>query len=182
MENATKALLIAGGVLISIILISLLVRTYGNISNIKNQEITEKELQQIESENKEYTKYIGKTVYGTEVITVINRAVSTTPRPQVSIAFLEEGYDYTIKKGKKEKSYHVNQMQLSDIEEALNAGLDSQSSAFGSTTESNGQTILSGLKGKAFKCDKVEYDNYTGKVNYISFQEIKISVNSIPTP
>ena len=98
MENATKALLIAGGVLISIILISLLVRTYGNISNIKNQEITEKELQQIESENKEYTKYIGKTVYGTEVITVINRAVSTTPRPQVSIAFLEEGYDYTIKK------------------------------------------------------------------------------------
>ena len=31
MENATKALLIAGGVLIAIILISVLVHTYGNI-------------------------------------------------------------------------------------------------------------------------------------------------------
>ena len=34
MENASKALLIAGGVLIAIVLITLLIRTYGDIGTL----------------------------------------------------------------------------------------------------------------------------------------------------
>ena len=91
MENASKAILIAGGILISIILISLLVNTYGNIGKFKSQEITGKEIQQIEEENKEYTKYLGKTVYGTEVITVQNMAKNSKKLVNVVIQSLSGG-------------------------------------------------------------------------------------------
>ena len=73
MENATKALLIAGGVLIAIIIITLLVRTYGNISNFQRQQLTQEEARQIAEFNSEYTQYENQYVYGTDVITVINK-------------------------------------------------------------------------------------------------------------
>lgn len=76
MENASRALLIAGSILIAIIIISLLVKTYGNIGMFKRQQLTQKEVEQINEFNKQYTKYANKYVYGTEVITVINRATS----------------------------------------------------------------------------------------------------------
>ena len=60
MENATKALLIAGGVLLAIIIISLLVRTYGNISLFQRQQVSAEEAERIESYNKEYTKYLNQ--------------------------------------------------------------------------------------------------------------------------
>ena len=91
MENASKALLIAGGILISIILISFFVNTYSSISRFKNQELTEKEIQQIEEENKEYTKYLGQTVYGTEVITVQNMAENSKTFVNVVIQSLSGG-------------------------------------------------------------------------------------------
>lgn len=76
MENATKALLMAGGVLIAIIIITLLVKTYGNIGAFQRQKLSLEEVEKIEQFNKDYTKYDGQYVYGTEVITVINRATN----------------------------------------------------------------------------------------------------------
>ena len=41
MENATKALLIAGGVLIAIIILTILVKTYGNIGAFQRQQMSQ---------------------------------------------------------------------------------------------------------------------------------------------
>lgn len=75
MENATKALLIAGGVLIAIIILTILVKTYGNIGAFQRQQMSQEEAEQIEEFNKDYTKYDGQYVYGTEVITIINKTL-----------------------------------------------------------------------------------------------------------
>lgn len=70
MENASKALLIAGGVLLALLIIVVLLRTYGGISSFQKTKLSQEEAQQIEEFNKQYTKYLGQYVYGTEVISL----------------------------------------------------------------------------------------------------------------
>lgn len=74
MENATKALTMAAGILIALVIISVIVILFTRIAQIKKSELNTEEARQIEEFNSEYTKYRGKLVYGTEVITTINRA------------------------------------------------------------------------------------------------------------
>ena len=74
MENASKALLIAGGILISLIIIAVLVRTFTNISLFQKAQLTEEEQAQLVAFNEQYTRYLGQYVYGTEVRTVINKS------------------------------------------------------------------------------------------------------------
>ena len=80
MENATKALLISGGVLIAIIILTVLVKTYSKIGMFQKQQLSKEEAEQIEEFNKDYTKYAGQYVYGTEVITIINKTVDYNKR------------------------------------------------------------------------------------------------------
>ena len=73
MENASKALLIAGGILIGLLLIALLIRTFTNISIFQKTQLTEEEQAQLIAFNEQYTKYLNQYVYGTEVRTLINK-------------------------------------------------------------------------------------------------------------
>lgn len=75
MENATKALLIAAGVLIGIIILSMLVLGYNQISNYYQQQSDNLNLRQIIELNKKFTNYDGKTIRGNEMLSVINSVV-----------------------------------------------------------------------------------------------------------
>lgn len=70
MENASKALLIAGGVLIAILIVSVLVVTL-NIVN-SNQRTREKALatEQLAEFNQKYEAYNKKALRGTDIITL----------------------------------------------------------------------------------------------------------------
>ncbi len=74
MENATKALLIAGSVLIAIIIISVLVITFqktGNVSRTYSQTVDQ---EQITIFNSNFTKYVGQDLTIHEVVTIYNFA------------------------------------------------------------------------------------------------------------
>ena len=76
MENATKALLIAGGVLIAIIIIIIIVSLFRNAGN---QSRTYKESVQTDEAtifNNNFTKYLGKKFTIHEAITITNFAKS----------------------------------------------------------------------------------------------------------
>ena len=73
MENASKALLMAGGVLIAIITIALLTRSFSSISQFQKNRLSEEEQAQLLAFNEQYTKYLNRYVYGTEVRTLINK-------------------------------------------------------------------------------------------------------------
>ena len=75
MENATKALLIAAGVLIGIIILSMLLLGYNQISNYYQQQSDNLSLRQIVELNKKFTNYDGKTIRGNEMLSVINSVV-----------------------------------------------------------------------------------------------------------
>lgn len=73
MENASKALLMAGGVLISIIIISLLLKSFTGIKTFQMSQLSEEEQEKLITFNEQYTKYINQYVYGTEVRSLINK-------------------------------------------------------------------------------------------------------------
>lgn len=75
MENATKALLIAGGVLIAIIIISMFIMMFNKMSNMQNQQEEQLKVEQIAAFNAEYESYNKKAMYGTEVMTIMNKAI-----------------------------------------------------------------------------------------------------------
>ncbi len=73
MENASKALIMAGGILIAIIIIALLIKGYTNVSIFQKTKLSEEEQEKLVAFNEQYTKYLGKYVYGIEVSTLMNK-------------------------------------------------------------------------------------------------------------
>ena len=72
MENATKALLIAGGILLALITLSILVYSYNQLNWFQNLNKDSKEVELTEKYNAEYEVYNKKIMYGTELISIIN--------------------------------------------------------------------------------------------------------------
>lgn len=100
MENASKALLIAGGVLIAILIVSVLVVTL-NIVN-SNQKTREKALatEQLAEFNQKYESYNKKALRGTDIITLKNMAKSEGNTVTVKVTNGTEEIDVSIEKNK----------------------------------------------------------------------------------
>lgn len=74
MDNATQALLIAGGILLAILTLTLLVYMFSNIATIGNAQAEKEEVERLKEWNAEWEAYNKKVLYGAEVLTVINKA------------------------------------------------------------------------------------------------------------
>lgn len=182
MENASKALIIAGSVLIAILIIAVLVKSYSNISIYQRNKLTEEEQEQLEAFNEQYTKYAGQYVYGTEVITTINKIKQSEYPIKVIIQFADE-YTYTKKEyenGKKvDKTVTIKAgkeltITNEDDEYTGTSFIEKGSRAYGNVeTDKDGNTTVTGINNKAFKCTEIKYDNSTGRVNSIKFVEKK---------
>lgn len=85
MENASDALVMAGTVLISIVIISALVFMFNGIVNYQKTATTAEEEEQKTNFNKEYTSF-EKDLYGSEILSLINKAVDYNEQYQA------EGY------------------------------------------------------------------------------------------
>ena len=72
MENASKALIIAGSVLVSLIIISLLVGFFNQMRNLQQTEATGEEVEQATEFNKPYVAY-DREVYGSELLSIANK-------------------------------------------------------------------------------------------------------------
>ena len=73
MENVSKALIMAGGMLIALLIIALLVRSFTGVKSFQMSQLTEEEQKQLVAFNEQYTKYVGQYVYGIEVRSLINK-------------------------------------------------------------------------------------------------------------
>lgn len=80
MENATRALTIAGGVLIAIMVIGALLFMFQSSQSFLSQDEELKKIQQITKFNREYESYEKKLLRGTEVISVINKAIANNQK------------------------------------------------------------------------------------------------------
>ncbi len=142
MENASKALQIAGAILIAMLTIGLIIYLTNNISIIaKNREEQTKQKQILEL-NDNYESYNKKILYGADVLTVYNRATENNNN-------LTEAY------------YHIT-IEASDTSgTALNIpyilSLDPMA---------DDARIF---KTSIFECTEIIYSNTTGRVERMKF-------------
>ena len=80
MENASKALIMAGEILIGILIIGLLVYGYINISSFNKEKEGTIKTEQLATFNKEYESYNRKLIRGVDVISVINKAIDNNKK------------------------------------------------------------------------------------------------------
>lgn len=89
MENAAKALLIAGGILIAIILISMFLLMYNRMASIQKTQEQKKEMEQLSAFNAQYEVFNKKLMYGVDVRTLQNKVNENNinnPSEQIELA------------------------------------------------------------------------------------------------
>lgn len=73
MENASKALVIAGGMLIGLLTVSILVVMFFIVSSMANTKEEQLSQQELKEWNAQWESYNKRIMYGSEVITLINK-------------------------------------------------------------------------------------------------------------
>ena len=80
MENATKALLIAAGVLLAVMILSLVAFVYNQISDYYQNRSNDAVKEQVGAFNKEYEAYHRNKVRGSDIISLMNKIVDYNER------------------------------------------------------------------------------------------------------
>lgn len=82
MENAAKALSIAGGILIALIILAGLIYTFQKMSEIPDRQNYIKEVQEIEEFNRQFEAYQKKLMYGVDVISCLNKVIDNNTKSE----------------------------------------------------------------------------------------------------
>lgn len=194
MENATKALTFAGGILITMIVISIFyfsfkqsTETIGGVQ----EDTTQKELKDF---NASFEAYDKKVMYGIDIVTVINKAIDNNKkykveyldRPKdtdyvdyyVNVVFTYEGKTYSL----KDMYTYANTSQKQEFMKFLD-NLKKDEVDIKLENPSGGKEIdesTRGFKIKPFKCKKINYNkkediqelSAIGRVRELIFEEI----------
>ncbi len=200
MENASKALLIAGGVLIAILIISVLVVTINIINS--NQKTREEALatEQLVEFNQKYEAYNKKALRGTDIITLMKMAIENNNKMEATNVgeqyfinvklILKNEYKSTkttIDKATGEKKVEdkgektiSGKISLGDWEKSGKLTMqDYVENLFGESitkkTETKDKIIyeyspLANLKKAVFTCTNVTYNN-NGRIIELEFEE-----------
>lgn len=142
MENASRALVIAGGVLLSLIIIGVVMFAYRGITSLQKEKDISLSNEQVSKINEQIEKYTKKSViYGSEVLSICNaiedysRKYPESEGISAKIKIKADGKDNNIKECFKDK-YDGIQSLKNDYNEAIRIR-----DVNGKTTISNGKTI-----------------------------------------
>lgn len=89
MENAAKALLIAGGILLALLIITFLLYMTGHVRTIRASEREKVEIEQLQKFNQEYEVYNKKLLYSQEVLSLINKMEDNNARNSSTLLQME---------------------------------------------------------------------------------------------
>lgn len=141
MENASKALLMAGGMLIALLVIGALLLAFNQIGDYEKGKSSMTKSSQVADFNKEFGKYSGDDVKGYDLITLINKAIDfnskegTTKETANSVDYSKKIKIVITNMKKFKNKYGVN-----NSSEWLKENSDSYE------TQNSGDTIPNGIK------------------------------------
>lgn len=151
MENAVKALLIAAGVLIGVLILSMAVALYTSLSGYAEEVTIGIEQNELNRFNEQFTRYIRNDLTIHDVVTVAN------------IAY-ENNLDYSLTRDSASETTYYIQVILKDdkgeryIEDVIN-------------TEAN--QLLEDNLNNVFKCtvNNIQFSSVTGRIMSIKFEK-----------
>ena len=172
MENAAKALMMAGGILIAILLITVIVFMFTSMSSNAKTKEEIKFVEQLTIYNKEYESYNRKLLRGTDVVSLINKAISTNKKYDnideyyINIEFEMMEEMVYVSTGVTSSSVKFNVYDTYDI------------NSFASIR--NNKEAFTDFKRRVFDCIEIEY-NSVGRVCRMKFLErIDYSMEIMP--
>ena len=164
MENASKALIIAGSVLIALLVISLLVVFYNNIKNLMGAKHTQDITEQIAEFNKQII------AYNSEIIIDTKQTYNSDTLKQ-KVEYLESNIENYGKQKVSGKTIEVlSGLRTNEIKDLLETENISEVQAK-INLYLGYKSALSNLKAKTFSATKFEYDQNTGRVEKMIFKE-----------
>lgn len=107
MENATKALMIAGGLLFSIIVLGLFMLMFTKLREYPIEMEQQKRVEELAMFNREYEAYQQEKLYGTELISVINKVISNNSKYSNNDKVYDINIKFTLKNGINKGKYVV---------------------------------------------------------------------------
>ncbi len=222
MENASKALLIAGGILLTMMVLALLVYVYTSANGFADSQDRKTLTKQIAEFNEGYEAYNKQIMYGTDIITVVNKAIDhnknieaiTTDPYYINIRLtVKNDFETTGKRidnskeindRDREKDMTARQLRrdlgssfrisTSDLEEGREYSLgdwdydtlDMKEDILSFFDQTDKDDIISqdnytyyiysaltNFKKATFKCTNVEYNEETGRINEMTFEQIE---------
>lgn len=157
MENASKALLIAGGVLIAVLIMGLLMYLWLSMGNLTSESEKKKAQEQLTAFNKQYESYQRQLLRGNDIASVINKVRDNNLR-------YADNPDYQITWRFK----LINRNSPSGM--PAGTYTEDNSSIYNNMREN--EEDFRRFKGLYFRCTKLEYSRKTGRVNLIEFEEL----------
>ena len=153
MENATKALIIAGGMLIAMLITGLLVWGFGQIRSVQQEKADQDVIQEITDFNERFEAYNRTTVRGYQMISLANLVYDTNAR-------------YTDEDGYNPVTIIVDGLSA---EEATDENLVTYIQTYYDVMTSDQKNALKQL---VFECTGVDYDTQNSRVLRMYFRRL----------
>lgn len=96
MENASKALIIAGGVFIALFVITILVFFFQNVKIMQSEQEAADSIEQAAEFNKQYDVYNRNNIYGSEILSLANKMENYNQKEAEEKGYLEIGMQVNI--------------------------------------------------------------------------------------
>lgn len=171
MENASKALEMAAGVLLAVLIMTLVAYFFTSISSWPEQEDDEKSSVQTSQFNLEYEVYDKKGMYGADVISCLTKAINNNEKYYEGENFLS-GQRYG-------ETYWVN------VYVHLNSDLEEQMTVYHMESEDNGiykQVLQYGNECEAYTLEEVGFKFDSKGNDYTKFRgnhKLKSALNKL---
>lgn len=131
MENASKALIMAGGILIALLVIGLLVFFYNNLTDLQSIKQSNNDAEAITEFNKKYEVY-ERNIYGSEILSLANLVDDYNKRESNNKGYtkleLYVTFETTINETYFEKNKTYTARQICEQIEKIQSEIDKYSS------------------------------------------------------
>lgn len=88
MENSSHALLIAGGILIAVMTLSIFAMLFHNLAKIGEAQALKAEAQELKEWNQQWEAYNKEYLYPLEIITLVNKAKNIDYEVKITISMI----------------------------------------------------------------------------------------------
>lgn len=170
MENASKALLMAGEILIAILIIGLIVYMFNSAGQLFKTSEDVEQTEQITAFNKEYEAYNRKLMRGTDIISIINKVNSNNKKyEKLSEYTITVEFELVEDLGYK-KTVDNNGKTVIALDKTIDKGKYDNNSDTWKTIKGNAEAFTD-FKRRVFDCTYMGYNPETGRVNAMYFKE-----------
>lgn len=168
MENATRAFIMAAGVLLGVLILSLGIYLFSIFGQYSANAYETMEKNQITQFNSQFFKYYGNITYIDEKEKTITKPIECTAHDIISIVNLAEQNNTQFQLTNEEHASDETRYIQVDI------GKNKKNQNVEKWSETDKINFLKENADKSYKCSAVLTNSVTSRVNHIKFEEIVI--------